>query len=210
MIDYYSLAPLNSILNAIAAVLLTAGFIFIRKRQVRAHRACMLSAVVVSTAFFISYITYHYHVGDVRFQGHGIVRPIYFTILITHVILAAAIVPLVLITLWRAHSGNFSRHRRIARWTWPIWMYVSITGVVVYVMCYRMYPPGYNVAPPATSSASIAPPTATAAIPIEVTLEDSGGDPGGVKTPRRRRMMPARRLGFADPALSSMADWSYK
>jgi putative membrane protein len=144
MINYYSLAPLNSILNAIAAVLLMAGFIFIRKRWVRAHRACMLSAVAVSTAFFTSYVIYHYHVGDVRFHGHGIIRPIYFTILITHVILAAAIVPLVLITLWRALSGNFGRHRRIARWTWPIWMYVSITGVVVYLMCYRMYPPGYR------------------------------------------------------------------
>src|ERR1700686_1768111 len=155
MINYYSLAPLNSILNAIAAVLLMAGFVFIRMRWVRAHRACMLSAVAVSTAFFTSYVIYHYHVGDVRFQGHGIIRPIYFTILITHVILAAAIVPLVLITLWRALSGNFGRHRRIARWTWPIWMYVSITGVVVYVMCYRMYPPGYNVAPPAGASASI-------------------------------------------------------
>jgi putative membrane protein len=164
MIDYYSLAPLNSILNAIAAVLLMAGFVFVRKRWVRAHRACMLSAVVVSTVFFISYVTYHYHVGDVRFQGHGVIRPIYFTILVTHVILAAAIVPLVLVTLWRALSGNFSRHRRIARWTLPIWMYVSITGVVVYVMCYRMYPPGYSVAPPAANSARIAPPTATAAI----------------------------------------------
>jgi uncharacterized membrane protein YozB (DUF420 family) len=153
MIDYYSLAPLNSILNAIAAVLLTAGFIFIRKRWVRAHRACMLSAFAVSTAFFISYLTYHYHVGDVRFQGHGIVRPIYFTILVTHIVLATAIVPLVLITLRRALRGNFERHRRIARWTWPIWMYVSITGVVVYLMCYRMYPPGYKVAPPGAATA---------------------------------------------------------
>jgi putative membrane protein len=154
MIDYYSLAPINSVLNAIAAVLLMAGFVCIRCRWVRAHRVCMLSAFLVSTAFFVSYLTYHYHVGDVRFQGHGIVRPIYFAILITHIILAAAIVPLVLITLWRALSGNFSRHRRIARWTWPIWMYVSITGVVVYLMCYCVYPPGYNVAPPITSTSS--------------------------------------------------------
>ena len=153
MIDYYSLAPLNSVLNAMATVLLTAGYVFIRKRRVRAHRACMLSAFAVSTAFFVSYLTYHYHVGDVRFQGHGIVRPIYFTILITHIVLATAIVPLVPITLWRALSGNFERHRRIARWTWPIWMYVSITGVVVYLMCYRMYPPGYKVAPPGATTA---------------------------------------------------------
>lgn len=152
MIDYYSLAPLNSILNAIAAVLLTVGYVCIRRRWIRAHRACMLSAFVVSTAFFISYLTYHYHVGDVRFQGYGIVRPIYFTILITHVILAAAIVPLVLTTLWRALRGDFQKHRRIARWTWPIWMYVSITGVIVYLMCYRLYPPGYKVPPGAASA----------------------------------------------------------
>jgi putative membrane protein len=147
MIDYYSLAALNSILNGIAAVLLMAGFICIRKHWVHAHRACMLTAFVVSSVFFASYLTYHYHVGNVRFQGRGIIRPVYFTILITHIILAAAIVPLVLTTLWRALRGNFQQHRRIARWTWPIWMYVSITGVVVYVMCYRMYPPGYRVAP---------------------------------------------------------------
>ena len=154
-IDYYSLAPLNSILNAIAAVLLMAGYIFIRTRRVRAHRVCMVSAFAVSTAFFISYLTYHYHVGDVRFQGHGIVRPIYFTILITHITLALTIVPLALITLSRALRGNFSQHRRIARWTWPIWMYVSVTGVIVYLMCYRMYRPGYRVAPPIAMSASL-------------------------------------------------------
>jgi putative membrane protein len=157
MIDYYSLAPLNSILNAIAAVLLMAGYVCIRTRRVRAHRACMLSAFVVSTAFFVSYLTYHYHVGDVRFQGHGIIRPIYFTILVTHIILAATIVPLVLITLWRALRGNFHEHRRIARWTWPLWMYVSVTGVIVYLMCYRMYPPGYRVAPPVAMPASLGP-----------------------------------------------------
>jgi len=143
-LNYHSLAPLNAILNSIAAVLLLAGYIFIRMRWVRAHRACMVSAFVVSTAFFISYLTYHYHVGDVRFQGHGLVRPIYFTILITHIILAAAIVPLVLITITRAIRGNFARHRKIAVWTWPLWMYVSVTGVIVYLMCYQMYPPGYH------------------------------------------------------------------
>jgi putative membrane protein len=156
MFDYYSLAPLNSILNAIAAVLLMAGFVCIRTRRVRAHRVCMVSAFAVSTAFFISYLTYHYHVGDVRFQGHGIVRPIYFTILITHITLALTIVPLALITLSRALRGNFSQHRRIARWTWPIWMYVSVTGVIVYLMCYRMYPPSYKVAPPIAMSAGSA------------------------------------------------------
>ncbi len=140
---YHDLAPLNAFLNSAAAVLLIAGFYCIRRRWVRAHRALMLSAAAVSLAFLVSYSLYHYQVGDVRFQGYGWVRPAYFTILITHVTLAVAIVPLATITLWRALHGNFRKHRRIARWTWPIWIYVSITGVVVYVMCYRLYPPGY-------------------------------------------------------------------
>ena len=113
----------------------------------------MLSAFAVSTAFFISYLTYHYQVGDVRFQGHGFVRPLYFTILISHISLAAAIVPLVLITLGRALRGNFQKHRRIALWTWPLWIYVSVTGVVVYLMCYQLYPPGYKTAPATTTTA---------------------------------------------------------
>jgi putative membrane protein len=144
MFSYHELAPLNAVLNSLAAMLLGAGFYCIRRRWVRAHRAFMLSATAVSIVFLVSYVTYHYQVGDVRFQGHGSVRPIYFTILITHVILAGAIVPLVLLTLWRALSRNFQTHRRIARWTWPLWMYVSITGVVVYLMCYQLYPPLYN------------------------------------------------------------------
>ena len=137
---YYWLAPINSVLNAIAAVLLLAGFYCIRRGRIRLHRTFMLSAFAVSVTFFVSYSVYHYHVGDVRFQGHGWVRPAYFTILASHVFLAAAIVPLVLITLWRALSGNFQRHRRIAIWTWPLWIYVSITGVVVYGMLYHLYP----------------------------------------------------------------------
>jgi len=152
--SYYSLAPLNSVLNSIAAILLLAGFVFIRMRWIRAHRACMLSAFTVSALFFISYAAYHYHVGDVRFQGRGAIRPVYFSILISHIILATAIVPLALITLWRALRGNFARHRKIARWTWPIWMYVSITGVVVYLLCYRLYPPGYKSAPQSEQSAN--------------------------------------------------------
>ena len=141
---YYWLAPLNSILNSMAAVLLVAGFYCIRRRRLRAHRALMLSAFATSVAFFVSYGVYHYNVGDVRFEGRGWVRPLYFMILTSHVILAAAIVPIVLITLWRALSGNFRRHRRIAVWAWPLWIYVSITGVVVYLMCYQLYPPGYS------------------------------------------------------------------
>src|SRR5262245_19608509 len=119
MVSYQSLAPLNSILNAIAALLLIAGFYCIRRRWVRLHRAFMLSAVAVSAAFFISYAVYHYHVGDVRFTGRGWVRPVYFAILISHVLLAAAIVPLVTVTLWRALRGSFHRHRRVALWAWP-------------------------------------------------------------------------------------------
>ena|SRR5215469_14971620 len=142
--SYHFLAPLNSILNAIAAVLLLAGYYCIRRKWVRWHRAFMLSAFAVSVSFFTSYSIYHYHVGDVRFEGVGFVRPVYFTILISHVFLATAIVPLVLITLWRAASGSFRRHRRIARWTWPLWIYVSITGVIVYLMCYQLYTPGYS------------------------------------------------------------------
>ena len=149
---YYVLAPINSILNGIATVLLIAGFCFIRQRKVRAHRACMVAALLVSTAFFISYCVYHYEVGDVGFQGHGSIRPVYFTILITHIVLAAVIVPLALITVTRALRGNFAKHRRIARWTLPIWLYVSITGVVVYLMCYQLYPPGYQTAPVAVTT----------------------------------------------------------
>jgi putative membrane protein len=140
MLSYDSLAPLNAILNSTAAILLLAGYIAIRSHWVRVHRACMIGAFTVSVAFFVSYCIYHYHVGDVRFGGRGLVRPMYFSILISHVALAVAIVPLALITLGRALRGRFARHRRIARWTWPIWMYVSVTGVVVYLMVYRLYP----------------------------------------------------------------------
>ncbi len=140
MLSYDSLAPLDAILNATAAVLLTAGFIAIRRHHVRAHRAFMLSAFGVSVAFFTSYLIYHYHVGDVRFGGQGAIRPVYFTILISHVSLATLIVPLVLITLTRALRGRFIRHRAIARWTLPLWIYVSVTGVIVYLMLFQLYP----------------------------------------------------------------------
>ncbi|MGH7837167.1 MAG: DUF420 domain-containing protein [Candidatus Binataceae bacterium] len=144
MTSYHVLAPIDAILNGLAAILLVAGFYSIRRRRVRAHRACMISAFSVSSIFFVSYCFYHYQVGDVRFQGHGPVRPLYFTILISHIGLAVAIVPLALITLTRALRGNFAKHRRIARWTLPIWIYVSITGIVTYLLCYQLYPPGYG------------------------------------------------------------------
>lgn len=141
MISYSSLAPLNAALNSIAAILLLLGFVLIKRRQVRAHRACMLAAFAVSSLFLASYLTYHYHVGDVRFAGRGWIRPAYFTMLISHVSLAAAIVPLAIVTLARALRGHFDAHRRIARWTWPLWMYVSVTGVLVYLMVYIVWGP---------------------------------------------------------------------
>lgn len=121
-------------------MLLIAGYSFIRARNVAAHRACQISAFVVSLLFLTSYLVYHYHHGSTRFQGTGIVRPIYFTILTTHTILAVVIVPLIIITLYRALRRDFMRHRRIARITLPLWLYVSITGVIVYLMLYQIYP----------------------------------------------------------------------
>jgi uncharacterized membrane protein YozB (DUF420 family) len=151
LFDYRSLAPLNALLNGTAAVLLLAGFVFIKQRRVRAHRACMIAAIVMSAAFLTSYLIFHYHVGDVRFSGQGAIRPIYFSILIPHIILAGVIVPLAIGTIWLALRGNFIRHRRVARWTWPLWMYVSITGVIVYFLLYQVYTPIYpSVGPPVT------------------------------------------------------------
>jgi putative membrane protein len=137
----YSLAPLNAILNTTATILLLAGFYFIKQRRIRAHRICMTSAVCVSAAFLTSYLIFHYEVGDILFTGRGWIRPVYFSILIPHVILAGLIVPLVLITLYFALRSRFASHRRIARWTWPLWIYVSVTGVIVYLMLYQLYTP---------------------------------------------------------------------
>ena len=137
----YSLAPLNAILNTSATILLIAGFYFIKHKQIRAHRACMIAAVCVSAAFLTSYLIFHYEVGDILFTGRGWIRPVYFSILIPHVILAGLIVPLVLITLYFALRARFPSHRRIARWTWPLWIYVSVTGVIVYLMLYQLYTP---------------------------------------------------------------------
>ena len=133
---------LNATLNGAAAILLTAGYSFIRQRKIAAHRACMVAAFLTSTAFLISYLIYHARVGSVPFQGHGWIRPVYFFILTTHIVLAAAIVPLALVTLSRALREQFDRHRRIARWTFPIWLYVSVTGVVIYFLLYHLYAAG--------------------------------------------------------------------
>lgn len=140
---YHSLAPLNALLNGCAAVLLLAGFIFIRNGKVRAHRACMIGAMGFSALFLTSYLIYHYNVGNVRFSGEGWVRSLYFSILIPHIVLAAVIVPLAITTITFALRGNFRRHRKIAVWTWPLWIYVSITGVIVYLMLYQIYTPIY-------------------------------------------------------------------
>jgi putative membrane protein len=138
VIDYTVLPALNATLNAISAVFLTMGWLFIRQRQVHRHRLCMLGAFATSALFLTSYVVYHANVGSVPFTGQGAIRVVYFAILITHVVLAAAILPLALVTLSRALSRRFDRHRKIARWTLPLWLYVSVTGVVIYVMLYQL------------------------------------------------------------------------
>ncbi len=139
MIPLAALPALNAALNGTSACLLVAGFLCIRRKRVTAHKACMLSAVATSTLFLISYLTYHYHVGSVPFRGQGWARPVYFSILSSHTVLAAATLPLVLVTLTRALRGRFQRHARIARWTLPVWLYVSVTGVLVYWMLYHLF-----------------------------------------------------------------------
>ncbi len=132
------LPALNATLNGIAGLFLLAGYYFIRRRQIARHRAAMLGAFAMSTLFLVSYLIYHANVGSKPFQGQGPIRVVYFTILISHIILAAAVVPMALVTLVRGLKRDDVRHRRIAKITWPIWMYVSVTGVVVYWMLYRM------------------------------------------------------------------------
>jgi uncharacterized membrane protein YozB (DUF420 family) len=154
--DYRSLAPVNALLNGGATVLLIAGFVFIKLRRVRAHRLCMISAMIMSGLFLTCYLIFHYHVGDVRFSGQGVIRPIYFAILVPHIILAGVIVPLIVGTIWFALRGRFPRHRRIARWTWPLWMYVSVTGVIIYFLLYRVFTPIWpaTAAPVAVAASS--------------------------------------------------------
>jgi len=130
---------LNAALNGAAAILLLSGYTFIRQRKVLAHRVCMVAAFCTSTVFLISYVLYHARVGSVPFHGQGWIRPVYFFILITHIVLAASIVPLALVTLSRALREQFDRHKRIARWTLPVWLYVSVTGVVIYFLLYHLY-----------------------------------------------------------------------
>ena len=132
------LPALNAVLNATSAVLIATGWTLIRRGRREAHKRVMLAAVACSAVFLVSYLTYHYQVGSVRFQGQGPIRTVYFAILLSHTILAVVIVPLVLITLNHGLRERYDRHRRIARVTMPLWMYVSVTGVVIYWMLYRM------------------------------------------------------------------------
>lgn len=132
------LPTLNAVLNGSAAVFLTLGYAFIRRRQVRTHRACMLVALVLSSAFLVSYLMHHAQVGSVPFRGQGALRTVYFAILIPHVLLAAVMVPMALFTVLRAFKGNFAAHRRVAKVTLPIWLYVSASGVVLYLMLYHL------------------------------------------------------------------------
>ncbi len=136
-ISLTDLPLVNASLNATSAVLLTTGYVLIRRGDVRRHKAAMIAACTVSTLFLISYVIYHANAGSKPFPHHGPIRVVYFSILITHVILAAAIVPLALVTLVRGLRARFDAHVRIARWTLPIWLYVSVTGVIVYLMLYR-------------------------------------------------------------------------
>lgn len=140
MISVFDLPALNATLNATSTVLLALGFYFIRRRELTAHKRCMLGAFAASTAFLTSYLVYHFQVlpGSVQFAGTGWLRGVYYAILWTHVVLAAVILPLALITLSRALKQRFDKHRRIARWTLPLWLYVSVTGVVIYWMLYQL------------------------------------------------------------------------
>ena len=138
MIDYTALPTANATLNAVSGVFLLVGYLLIRQRRIHAHRSAMLGAFTSSTLFLISYLVYHANVGSRPFSGVGPIRLVYFAILISHVILAAAILPMAIMTLSRGLRGKYPEHKRIAKWTFPTWMYVSITGVIVYLMLYRM------------------------------------------------------------------------
>ena len=138
MLSVADLPKLNAILNFTSAVLLATGFYFIRQRRIDAHKRCMVAALIVSLAFLTSYVIYHYHAGSVSFTGQGWIRPVYFIILITHVILAIVILPMVLRTAYLGFTARFDKHVPIARKTFPLWMYVSVTGVIVYLMLYQM------------------------------------------------------------------------
>ncbi len=135
----FTQAALNASLNALSGILLAGGYAAIRAGKVAVHKTFMISAFLVSTVFLFSYVVYHYRVGHVAFQGQGWIRPVYFVLLTSHTFLAVVIVPMVLVTLRRAWLEKFDRHRAIARWTLPLWFYVCVTGVIVYLMVYQIY-----------------------------------------------------------------------
>ena len=139
-LSVHDLPAVNASLNALSGILLSIGYVLIRARRIQQHKTCMIAAFSTSSLFLVCYLVYHAQVGSVPFPRHGFVRPIYFTILTTHTILAIVIVPLIIITFYRALRQDFARHRRIARITLPLWLYVSITGVIVYLMLYQIYP----------------------------------------------------------------------
>ena len=139
MLTISDLPLLNATLNGIAAILLVTGYLFIKQGRRHQHQWCMLGALTTSALFLVSYVTYHLHAGSRPFPGQGPIRVVYFAILITHVILAAVIVPLALLTAVRGLKSQFDKHVRIARWTFPVWLYVSVTGVVIYLMLYEIY-----------------------------------------------------------------------
>jgi putative membrane protein len=136
-VTVHDLPAVNASLNALSGILLLVGFALIRARRIAQHRRAMLAAFATSSVFLICYVVYHAQVGSVRFTRQGFVRPLYFTILVTHVTLAAAVLPLAIVTLTRGLNGRYPQHRRLARWTFPIWLYVSVTGVLVYVLLYQ-------------------------------------------------------------------------
>lgn len=136
------LPAVNAVLNSLSSVFLVTGYVMIRGARRVPHRNCMLAALISSTLFLMGYLTYHANVGHTSFRDPSWFRPIYLGILLTHVLLAAAIVPLVLMTVWRAARGRFEAHRKIARWTLPLWLYVSVTGVLIYFLLYHIFPQG--------------------------------------------------------------------
>ena len=175
MIPLAALPTINAGLNATSAVLLSLGYVAIRRRAVHLHRACMLGAFVASSIFLVSYVTYHVQVGTTHFPGTGWVRPVYFSILGTHTLLAACIPPLALTTLGLALRGRFARHARIARWTLPSWLYVSVTGVIVYLLLY--HPPFGGYAAVRRASAVVPASVASAKTPSTASESPSPGNP---------------------------------
>lgn len=140
--SFQDLPAINATLNGTSAVFLTVGFWMIKRGHKTAHRNCMVCALIASTIFLTLYLVYHYQAGHTRFENPAWFRPYYLGLLATHVLLAAAIVPMVIMTVLRAVRGRFEAHRRLARWTWPLWMYVSVTGVVIYFLLYKIFPQG--------------------------------------------------------------------